>query len=628
MDVWSGYWRTLLVLGASAALAACGSSGNNDDPDSGWPPVVVYPDGGFPTDGGDNVPRVVVSLRADVNRDGIVSITDDSDEAGKADWTAERGAIFLANIDDDLGQCPYGPAYSDIELAECNDAADEIINGDEDLLDLAYLRTVPWPAAPDGTVGSIHVSNAAAPYVRLFFSDGDSYSMLPPGHPVQAPFLRQGLELAIEGTDVVRDPEIWDGFVDVTFRVDVPEGHGDLSGTHTDTVRMRISPVMTFHHLLPAEQLYVTRIGNDADSVAFVNSLDVLVAQSLGPKPHRINTWDQWTQDFFETAYMSMPKVGGQHVIRVNIRSANVWYPTDSANPLRDAGREVFAMRGRNVAALQQFTRSKPADNDTLDSFGNTETIPPYTHNGVSYPMGRSYRGYVPSFYPDRSFMKMMEAQKVQPPVYVDTSWLLVAHVDETISFLKANTPRGWVVLANDPTLARQMLEAEVAKGNGAVEMFVGKKSFDRFGREVSATRTISQVLADTAVMAESAASAVEVDAQLAILKQQTGITDAEIVRVPFLHEKVYGASVAYQPGTVNLLVVNDSNVVVADPFGPMIQGQDIFKVHLEAALGEYGYTIRWIDDWNLYHRNLGEVHCATNATRAIPEALWWESGR
>ncbi|MBX3214179.1 MAG: hypothetical protein KF850_19245 [Labilithrix sp.] len=26
--------------------------------------------------------------------------------------------------------------------------------------------------------------------------------------------------------------------------------------------------------------------------------------------------------------------------------------------------------------------------------------------------------------------------------------------------------------------------------------------------------------------------------------------------------------------------------------------------------------------------RNLGEVHCGTNATRRVPTTKWWESGR
>ena len=55
-----------------------------------------------------------------------------------------------------------------------------------------------------------------------------------------------------------------------------------------------------------------------------------------------------------------------------------------------------------------------------------------------------------------------MESQAVQPPVYVDTSWLLVGHVDETISFVKTSSPRGWTILVNDPAMAKKMLQDAV----------------------------------------------------------------------------------------------------------------------------------------------------------------------
>ncbi len=59
-----------------------------------------------------------------------------------------------------------------------------------------------------------------------------------------------------------------------------------------------------------------------------------------------------------------------------------------------------------------------------------------------------------------------------------------------------------------------------------------------------------------------------------------------------------------------------------------MIDGKDIFKTQLEDALAPYGITVHWVEDWDLYHRLSGEVHCGTNAARTIPAEKWWESGR
>lgn len=313
--------------------------------------------------------------------------------------------------------------------------------------------------------------------------------------------------------------------------------------------------------------------------------------------------------------------------MRVVYRSANVDAPQATNNPLRPAGKVAYALRGPNYAAITQY--QLPMTNaefgmDSLNSFGNLETIPPYSLNGQSYPLGRVIRGSASNYYPDQSFVRMINAQSVQPMITIDTSWLLVGHVDETISFLPANSPRGWVMLVNDARMARQMLVDQADAGNGSVQMFVGRLT----SNNTNAARTINQVLANTPVMTESANAAVEVDAQIAILKAATGITDAEIIHIPYLHEPVQGTSLAYQPGTVNGILINDHVFVSPNPFGPVINGKDIMKDQMEQALLPYGYRVYWVDDWNLYHLNAGEVHCGTNSARAIPSAKWWETGR
>ena len=357
--------------------------------------------------------------------------------------------------------------------------------------------------------------------------------------------------------------------------------------------------------------------------------LDILRAQVASPL-FNLNPvdGDQWAQDFWEPGYMTMPGASGPHTMKMAIRSANV-YANSTTNPLRPAGKIIYSqLRGPDFGTVQQFTRNS-STTDTLNSFGNLETIPPYSYMGSSYPLGRTLRGNIPSYHPDLSFIKMMEAQSMQPPVYIDTSWLLVGHVDETTSFIPVNSPRGWILLVNDPRLAKSMLEAEVTNGNGAVKMFPGMLTYNSAGTAyVSAERTISQVLADTQVMNESAASAAEVDAQLAIIKAATGLTDAEIIRVPYLHEPVGGQSLAYMPGTVNGVLMTSKVFAAPDPHGPIIGGKDIFKVQLETALAAFGVQVKWVEDWYLYHINAGEAHCGSNTMRKIPSTLWWETGR
>ena len=210
----------------------------------------------------------------------------------------------------------------------------------------------------------------------------------------------------------------------------------------------------------------------------------------------------------------------------------------------------------------------------------------------------------------------MLEDQKIQPPVYVDTSWLLVGHVDETISFVPADTERGWKLVMNDAQMAIDMFEDLSSQGYGDVVLFEGKQ----WQAGVSAEITIDEVLDDDDVMGESLASAAAVDDQVAIIKNVTGITEDEIIRIPYLHHTVSGYSVAYQPGTVNGILIDQENFMPPKPHGPKIDGKDVMEKQFEEAYATVGMNVRWVEDWDLYHRLLGEVHCGSNATREIPK--------
>lgn len=579
-----------------------------------------------------------VDLRADVNRNGVIDL-DTADEDHEDTWDGQHGAIFLANIDDDGMRCKatdaQGRQLTDDQLPKCNDATDEVVNGADDEADLAPLKLFAWADAPMGTTAELIAD--PADQVRVFRKTASGWEAVDLTKPLPLTDLTQGATYGLEGLDITRS-STWDGFVTLTARVTVPQQAYFVPGTYEDVVKLRVAPVLTFFHTLPVETAYVSNMPNDPrtptvpdpDSRLFVAGLRTqLMAARPMAEVVAPSVFDQWTQDFFETGYASMPGANGaQHVMKVYFRSANIEQVGFSSRGMREAGRIVFSLfRGKDAAGVQQIDMRSPDESQSLNSFGNFETIPPYSLGAKSWPLGRVIRGSIPGFAPDQSFTSMTESQKYQgPEVTVDTSWLLVGHVDETISFLKASSPRGWILLVNDARLARQMLQDEVTRGNGATAMFAGQKWIDdNTGREIAADTTIARLLNNTAVMTASAEAAAKVDAQLAIVKRETGITDAEIVKVPFLHEDVQGTSLAHQPGTVNLFVLDDHNVVVPDPHGPLINGKDLFKTHLEDALAPYGYTVRWLDDWNLYHRMAGEVHCGTNAFRSIPSTKWWE---
>jgi hypothetical protein len=68
---------------------------------------------------------LVVDLAADVDRNGVVDF--EADSAGEDQCTLMRGAIFLYNNDSDLA-------------SGAPDCADAVVNGPNDLKDLAVLK--------------------------------------------------------------------------------------------------------------------------------------------------------------------------------------------------------------------------------------------------------------------------------------------------------------------------------------------------------------------------------------------------------------------------------------------------------------------------------------------------------
>jgi protein-arginine deiminase len=219
--------------------------------------------------------------------------------------------------------------------------------------------------------------------VRLFKRDAtDAFVVFDPDDRLARirPSSSAGVELAIEATDIVRDASQWDGYVDLTLLVDGGTGASGAIGMASDTVRMRVAPVLFRHHLDPAEQVFASTmnvLGLAASSAADLQA-SMNAGRRAGLHAHDLRVNDQWTQDYFETAYMAMPGPDGEpHAIDVNFRSAN-----HTGGQLRSAGRVVYGLRGPDVGAAVQFDSSHANYMDTLNSFGNFETIPPFSHAG------------------------------------------------------------------------------------------------------------------------------------------------------------------------------------------------------------------------------------------------------
>lgn len=119
------------------------------------------------------------------------------------------------------------------------------------------------------------------------------------------------------------------------------------------------------------------------------------------------------------------------------------------------------------------------------------------------------------------------------------------------------------------------------------------------------------------------------------IVNQLSSELGASFIDVPAVYFGEAGqGSVAYVPGMVNHVVVN-GHLLIPRPFGPrfFVDEDGNSDSFLQAALTNLTGNGRAIDaedvidDWDLYHRIDGELHCATGVRR-VPSDLemnWWE---
>lgn len=577
-------------------------------------------------------------IRADTNRDGVVDVTSDTDVNGKDAWTDTSGAIFLANIGDTDRRCSIqalqGPTPSNEALAACNDASDDILR---QARYLAPIRTLPMPDLGVSAVGTVSANPSSSRYVRIFRRDeADNWTFVRANTTFTSAQLRAGLKLGIDARDT-RRPGGWDGRTTVMFSVT------DGATNSTDKVMLRVAPVLSHNHLQRVDQVLTTsgNVSVPDPQQRFVEELSRIVKSKGIAKPvFAFNgSDDKWTQDFVEPGYTSMPGPNGTISMRIMIRSGQ-----DD----RDAGKQIFQyLRRTGVGAVHQPSGTW----DGISSMGNFETIPPYEHNGMKYPAGRIIMGYQGT--EDHDDLEYMRAQEVQSPLLLDTDWLLVGHVDEFVQFVPANTTRGWAIVVADPETGLELLRGVQRQGLGSTNAFsraiepgalppptlplpgsilnVAANSggdADLRNTTFAVPRlSVDNLLANEAMLDTNAACARRISANIAVLKEATGVTDEEIYHLPAVFENTSGEESlkagAFYPGMINGVVLSETDYLSPKPWGPLVDVKDVFE---EAAISVYakaGLAVTFMDDWDTHHVFGGEIHCGTNTIRQADQP-WW----
>lgn len=380
------------------------------------------------------------------------------------------------------------------------------------------------------------------------------------------------------------------------------------------------APLILNHHLQHAEltMMMQASYGPGMNNNALISTYKEVLGSDrfLRVNPATYD-YDVWVQDEIEFATMTSTD-GRMDLVMDSIRDGQ----GQPGAGLDNLAEDEFLGPGWVVATWGEGRATGQ------DYFGNFEVSPPVTVDGVHYPFGRVYYGSTTFQYrPNLEIQDFLDEQKVQAPFKLDTSWLIIGHVDEySTTIPDPGSEKGFKLLFADTRLAWSLLEG--ADPETSLPRYAQAPPY--YGHDIA---TIGAMLDDTALRSVNEDVQDILDAELEKFRLNLGLEDEDIILVPTLfHEEYPGldAVVAVTPGMVNLIVADDSEglptLFVPDP---MLRTDiestagDPFVAYMEEALPA-GVAVVWMDDWFIYHMGMGEVHCGSNVVRTPAGPEWW----
>jgi hypothetical protein len=498
-----------------------------------------------------------------------------------------RANVIIPNVDDDNGD-----GIPDCNAATLSGAIDD---------DILRMLINPGRALPEGAVVRVEIAEPWTRFARSYLRERPSgaFQLIQgPARVSPDEAKTNGIVIGIEALDFAdegRPPSL-------AVKIHFETKEGRL--LHEETVNCTVAPFLVSCCLDPADAVHVVktelteRFVNDlAPLVKTAGAgLDIFADASLPAN-------DIWIQDATEIGWAT----DGVRVMHVALHG-------NRGKKLDDLFAKKFL--GKDFGVIQKGKyRGKSAE--WIDWFGNLEVSPPVEVKGKEFGNGRIYVGTQGerSMHPD--VVRFLEAQGAQAPVlWIDTSWLVIGHVDETVSWVPSKLGTPYRMLIPSPRLAVQILKKAEKDAPGGILNRGTKRERDRPGEY---ERPVADALNDKDLMAAQELVQKKIDGVRRTLQDGLGVADTDIIEIPVL----FNSSPEYFPGRyyaettdmVNCLLIGD-NVIVPDPHGPLVAGKDVLLQAVKDRLDPLGCRVLSIDDSYPYHRHGGEVHCGTNATR------------
>jgi protein-arginine deiminase len=474
------------------------------------------------------------------------------------------------------------------------DAADDRVNGPADLADLAAVMI----EAGDRRIADVRLA-CETDEIAWFRRDGETWQKLAGDEPV--PLVDGRADLLIEcRTWAAADPA-WDGRATLTAI--------GLDDAGEELARAEIAVTVAAVELVPetagVREVYIARGRYENDR--FIARLrEVLGRLELPLIVHEAGVWQEmWMQDTMELGATAVPgrPAAAMTVVLAGLRGHDPFPET---------------LLGPDVAVARIAEPRPLAGGDAwADWYGNLTVSPPKP----AWPRGRVIAGRNTEtgegFHP--RVLRFLAAQGVQSPVWIDTSWLLIKHVDEIVAFLPGPDGRGMMLVA-DP---REGLELARAAGLAAA---TGPRAevVAEANRRIAAA--IDEMLGGggerprAGELARDAAGGGEPgdDRARRGLLALLGWEADRVVRLP--------VAFAAPPGPLPAAGLSDAEALWSNPVnmlfvnGTVVCGnaempEAVAAICRRRFLAAGAEQVIFLDD-ACYHRAKGNVHCGTNTRR------------
>lgn len=506
----------------------------------------------------------------DTNRDGII---DEKDELGRQTWSLANGALILFNNNDDSRKGRP-------------DWQDEKVNGDRDVEDLAPIQL----KLSENYVGAqifITADSASRPHINVFQKTADGWQPIDILGTKPLAFDRN-IILGIEAKQFA--DRTWNG--SVTLKATAKKDGKQIS---SDQIQMGVSPWIMSPNTAPVKEILVSDRGPaNRDLISQIKQ----AVKATGAQVKVMPGDRLWMQDSEKFGYVQFPEKSG-------IRTYNVVLN----NP--DQGQSKKPDKSLLNQDLGTFEIGKPRTLDVLnqwaDGYGNLQVTPPLP----GYPMGRIYYGNSGTETLNPEVVDFLKAQQVQgPPVDIDTSWLLIRHVDEIINFIPGQSGKPLMLIVS-PEAGVKLLEELQQKGYGSMSI----------NRDLSTQTTVRAALNNQSLIQHNLSlQRDKINPLLDKLKREFQLTDDQIIQVPVM----FGYSgYAWWPNLVNSVIVN-GNLLISSPRGAMINGRDYTEDKFRQLLVNSDINLTFLSD-KYYQELRGNIHSATNTVRQGEKRPFWE---